>query len=192
MMQASAVTTVILAGGLGRRIGGDKALQNFRGRPLIDWVYAAVKPQSKEILISANAQHAAYAHLGCRVIADRLTGNAGPLAGLHACMQATDNEWIASVPCDTPFLPDNLIARLAAEVGDADAAVAVAEGRRQPAVALYRKRVFPALNDYLEGGKRKAGDWLETLQTNEVVFDDAAAFININTQDDLERLNTDD
>jgi molybdenum cofactor guanylyltransferase len=106
------VTTVILAGGQGTRIGGGKALQNLRGRPLIDWVFAAISPQSAEVLVSANEDPAAFAHLGCAVIADSLPGHAGPLAGLQAAMQHAIREWVASVPCDTPFLPHDLIAGL--------------------------------------------------------------------------------
>lgn len=191
-MQQPAVTTVILAGGQGTRMGGNKTLQNLRGRPLIDWVFAAIRPQSAEVLISANENKAAYAHLGCPVIADRLPGYAGPLAGLQAAMLDASHDWIASVPCDTPFLPDNLIVRLFDALGDAEAAVALVEGKRQPTIALYRKNVRPKLDAYLKSGERKAGKWLATLQVSEAVFDDADAFININTQTELEECNAHD
>jgi molybdenum cofactor guanylyltransferase len=192
MMQPAPVTTVILAGGQGSRIGGDKALQNLRGRPLIDWVFAAISPQSAEVLISANENPAAFAHLGCAVIADSLPGYAGPLAGLQAAMQHASREWIASVPCDTPFLPHDLIARLFATIDDADAAVAVVEDRRQSTIALYRKTVLPKLNAYLDKGERKVGSWLDTLQVSEVVFDDPHAFINVNSRDELRECNSHD
>src|SRR5271169_2169810 len=185
-MMPHLVTTVILAGGQGSRIGGNKALQALRGRSLINWVFSAIRQQSAEVLISANENQSAYVYLGCPVIADRLPGYAGPLAGLQAAMLQASYECVASVPCDTPFLPDNLIAKLWAAIADAEAAVAVVEGKRQPAVALYRKNLLHRLDTYLGMGERKAGGWLDTLQASEVVFDNARAFININTQDELE------
>ena len=182
-----ATTAVILAGGLGSRIGGDKALRMLQGRPLLDWVLAAVRPQSKEVLISANGPVAGYARPGCRVIADRITGHAGPLAGLQAALTAATHEWVASVPCDVPFVPQDLIPHLHAAVrdGNGDAAVAVAGGRRQPAIALYHRNVLQKLDAYLAGGGRKVATWLEALQPCEAAFDNAADFINFNSAGDL-------
>lgn len=191
-MRLPPVTTVILAGGQGLRMGGNKTLRQLRGRPLIDWVHSAVSPGSAEVLISANENSGAYAHLGCDVVADGMPGHAGPLAGLQAAMRRARHDWIASVPCDTPFLPQDLIARLFEAAGEGPAAVAVAGGRRQPTIALYRKSVLPRLDAYLESGERKAGKWLDALRANAAVFDDAHAFININTQDELEECNAHD
>lgn len=187
---SEAISTVILAGGQGSRIGGGKALKLLRGRPLVDWVFDAMRPQSAEVLISANADQAAYAHLGCPVIADLVPG-AGPLAGLQAALRAARHELVATVPCDTPFLPRDLLARLQAALlaTGSDAAVAAAGGRRHFTVALYRRGVAPRLDDYLACGGRKVGAWLETLLPAEVAFDDAAAFANVNSPDELALMN---
>jgi molybdopterin-guanine dinucleotide biosynthesis protein A len=181
------ISTVILAGGQGARIGGDKGLQVLRGRPLISWVLEAMRGQSDEVFISANS--GGYAGFGYPVIADITPDSAGPLAGLQAALRAARHDWVATVPCDTPFLPDDLIARLFAAVGDAEAAVATAAGKRQPTVALYRRSVLPKLNEYLASGARKVGGWLATLQTRDAVFDTPDAFINVNTQQELQELN---
>jgi molybdenum cofactor guanylyltransferase len=183
---ASGVTTVILAGGQGSRMGGDKALRDLRGLPLIEWVIGAIMPQGTEILISANDNQAALSDFGYPVISDFLPGYAGPLAGLHAAMHHASSEWVASVPCDTPFLPDDLIARLLDAAGAAEAAVAVVNGRRQPTIALYRKSVLPKLNASLGSGERRVSGWLDMLQVREAVFDDAEAFVNINSLEDLD------
>lgn len=184
------VSTVILAGGQGSRIGGDKAMRNLRGLPLIEWVIGILIEQDTEILISANGNQAALSELGYPVISDLLPGYAGPLAGLHAAMHHATSEWVACVPCDTPFLPDNLIERLLTGIGSAEASVAVVNGKRQPAIALYRRRsVLPKLNAYLDSGERKVAGWLAMLQVQEVVFDDAGAFININSLDELDVAN---
>ncbi len=186
-----AITTVILAGGLGKRIGGDKGLQLLHGRALIGWVLDAVSRQSEEVLINVNGEHGAYACFGRRIIADQTPDWAGPLAGLQSALRYARHDWVVCVPCDTPFLPDNLIARLFAAVSTnaAEAAVAVAEGRRQPTIALYHKNVLPRLDAYLASGGRKIKDLQDTLHLSEVVFDNAIAFTNINSQDDLSQVN---
>ena len=80
------VTTVILAGGLGTRIGGDKGLHALHGKALISWVLEAVSRDSDEVLINANDAHGTYAHFGYRVIADQIAGWPARLAGLHAAL----------------------------------------------------------------------------------------------------------
>jgi molybdopterin-guanine dinucleotide biosynthesis protein A len=190
----SAVTTVILAGGQGSRMGGDKGLKPLHGRPLVAWVLGALRPQGTQIVLSANDNVPAYASLGCPVIKDTVPGYAGPLAGVLAAMQyasarGAGSEWVASVPCDTPHLPGNLIARLLAAAAEADAAVAVAAGSRHPTVAIYRTRVRPRLEHYLAQGGRRVGEWLRLLDAHEAVFEDAAAFININSPEELAAAN---
>lgn len=188
----SPVTTVILAGGLGKRMGGDKGLQILHGKPLMGWVLEAVRHESAEILINANSAPdpsatAAYAGFGYPLIADQMPDWPGPLAGLHAGLLSAAHDYVLTVPCDTPFLPANLLSRLQRGLlaQSAEAAVAVTGGRRQPAIALYHKNVLPKLEGYMGAGGRKVNDWLECLQLSEVVFDNAAEFDNINTQEDL-------
>jgi molybdopterin-guanine dinucleotide biosynthesis protein A len=186
-----AITTVILAGGLGTRIGGAKGLQTLQGRSLIAWVLDKVSTHSHEVLINVNGAEADYAHFGFRIIADRIPGWAGPLAGLHTALHSAQHDWVACIPCDTPFLPDDLLQRLfSAAMKDAtEAAVAVANKRRQPAIGLYHKSVLPSLDAFLKSGGRKVSDWQNSLRLSEVVFDNAEAFININSQDDLTQAN---
>jgi len=183
------VTTVILAGGQGKRIGGDKGLQTLHDRYLIDWVLGAVSSDSDEVLINANDTQGAYVHFGRRIIADLISGWPGPLAGLHAALSSAHTDYVMTVPCDTPFLPGNLIKRLTAaqNLNASEVVVAVAGGRRQPTIALYNKNVLPKLLDYLGTGKRRVNDWLDTLQISEVVFDNVAEFDNINSHEDLAR-----
>jgi len=190
-MKRPGVTTVILAGGQGTRIGGNKGLQHLNGRPLIAWVLDAVAAQSAEVLISANTEQDLYAQFGCPVVADLTPGFAGPLAGVQSALHYARYDWVVGVPCDTPYLPGYLISRLytAINSGSTEAVVAVVEGRRQPAVALYRKTVLPKLDNYLSGGGRKVGSWLDTLQVNEVIFNGAGAFLNINSSEELAAAN---
>ena len=185
-MITPSITTVILAGGKGIRIGGNKGLQLLHGKALIDWVLDAIRPHSDEILINANANTNDYEKRGYRIITDHSPEHAGPLAGLQAALHGARHGWLACVPCDTPFLPDNLIHRLCSAITPTtEVVVAVADGQRQPTIALYRKSVLPKLDAYLDSGARKAGDWLHILDVSEVVFENAVAFANINSLEEL-------
>lgn len=185
------ITTVLLAGGQGKRMGGDKGLQMLHGRALIAWVLESVRGHSDEVLLSANDKHEAYAVFGCRIIADHMPDWAGPLAGLQAALRSARNAWVMSVPCDTPHLPHDLIARLYAALAadGTEAAVAVVAGRRQPAIALYRRDVQPKLDAWLQASGRKVNDWLSSLRLSEVEFENAHEFANINSQEELARAN---
>jgi molybdenum cofactor guanylyltransferase len=184
------VTGLILAGGQGRRMGGvDKGLQLLRGKPMIEWVLARFAPQVSEVLINANQNHETYAGFGHRVISDTLSGFAGPLAGLQAGLANARNELVATVPCDSPFLPVDLIERLHAFLmaKDADLAVAKTGTQPHPVFCLARRRLLPHLTAFLESGGRKIDAWYGSLKVAEVGFDDEAeAFSNINTLRELQ------
>lgn len=191
MMVRPLITGVILAGGLGRRMGGvDKGLQELRGRPLAAWVVERLAPQVDELLINANQNPERYAAFGHRVVADRIPDFAGPLAGLHAALSAATHPWVATAPCDSPFLPADLVARLsrAQQAGGADLAVARTFDQPHPVFCLCKRELLPHLTAYLHSGERKFDRWYATLKTVEVSFnDEAAAFENINTRDELRR-----
>ena len=164
----------------------DKGLQLLAGRPLVAHVLARLAPQVGEILISANRNRDAYARVGQAVVSDVL--GEGPLAGLHAGLGAARYDVVATVPCDAPALPPDLVARLwsALEARGAEVAVATAGGLAQPVFVLVRKTVLPLLTAYLEAGKRKADGWYPAGRTIMVAFDDqAAGFANLNSAADL-------
>lgn len=182
---------LVLAGGQGRRMGGvDKGLQPLQGRPLMQHVIERLRPQVGEVLINANQNLERYAEFGCPVVPDRVGGFAGPLAGLDAGLHATNAPLIATVPCDSPFLPGDLVARLAAARSaiDADLAVARTGSQPHPVFALVCTRVRPHLAEFLARGERKIDRWYASLNVVEVAFDDEAdAFTNINTRAELEQ-----
>lgn len=188
------ITGVILAGGLGRRMGGiDKGLQELRGRPMVHWVVERLAPQVDELLINANQNGERYAAFGHRVVPDQIPDFAGPLAGLHAALSAATHPLVATAPCDSPFLPADLVARLRAAMNAAQADLAVARTFDQPhpVFCLCRREVLPHLTEFLESGGRKIDRWYSTLNIVEVPFDDEAdAFENINTREELGRFET--
>ena len=188
------VTGVILAGGQGRRMGGvDKGLQLLNGRPMAARVLSRLAPQVDEVLINANQNLERYELLGCRVVPDQLAGYAGPLAGLHCGLSEARHDLVVTVPCDSPFLPEDLVARLVAPLHDESVDLGVARTGIQahPVFCLCRRRLLPHLTAFLQGGGRKIDAWYASLNVVEVAFDDeAVAFSNINTAEELRAAET--
>jgi molybdopterin-guanine dinucleotide biosynthesis protein A len=183
------ISGIVLAGGLGRRMGGvDKGLQPLRGKAMVEHVLARLAPQVDDIVINANQNLERYAAFGHRVVSDRVSGFAGPLAGLQAGLEAVSQPLAVTVPCDSPFLPADLVARLQQHLGSNDLAVAKTGDQPHPVFALVRRSVAGDLETFLAGGGRKIDAWYASLKVVEVAFDDEAdAFRNINTLEELGR-----
>ena len=189
MESFTAITGLILAGGKGSRMGGvDKGLQSFRGKRLVDHVYVRFAPQVGGIIINANQNQEEYKTFGVRVVSDAIGGFAGPLAGFHAGLSISKRPFLASVPCDSPFLPADLVERLYKRIDDTGAELAVAKTGEQPhpVFSLMRRGVLNHLAEFLKSGGRKIDAWYATLSVVEVAFDDEPeAFSNINTREEL-------
>ena len=183
------VTGIVLAGGRGSRMGGvDKGLQALRGRPMIEWVLERLAPQVAEVIINANQNLPQYESYGHRVVADQIAGFAGPLAGLHAGLNAAAHPLVVTVPCDSPFLPADLVSRLEKALAGKDLAVAKTGNQPHPVFALMKRQVRESLEAFLASGGRKIDAWYAALKVVEVSFDDEAdAFRNINTLEELRR-----
>lgn len=186
------ISAVLLAGGQGSRMGGiDKGLVELAGRPMAAHALARLAPQVDELLINANQNRERWRTFGYPVFSDDFGGAGGfcgPLAGLQAALMRARHPLVLSVPCDSPFLPTDLVARLAhaLHASAAQLAVATTAGRAHPVFCLCRRELAPQLADFLAAGGRKVGAWHSTLQVVEVPFDDdPAAFRNINTAAEL-------
>jgi len=183
------ITGVVFAGGQGRRMGGvDKGLVELDGRALVAHVIERLAPQVGELVINANQNRDRYAAFGYPVVADVIPDFAGPLAGLHAAMAAATTPYVVTSPCDSPFLPADLVARLALALAATplDLAVARTFDQPHPVFSLVRTDVRPHLEAFLRGGGRKIDAWYATLRVADVRFDDEAdAFRNINTAAEL-------
>ena len=173
--------------------GVDKGLMLLRGKPMVAWVIERLRPQVDELVINANQNLDRYRALGETVHPDEIDGYIGPLAGLHAALGRTELPLLVTAPCDSPFLPVDLVARLhdALLEHGADLAVAHTFDQRHPVFTLCRRTVLPTLTAYLDAGGRKMDGWYAPLKQVDVSFDDQPeAFRNINTRtelDDLER-----
>lgn len=183
------ITGVILAGGLARRMGRiDKGLISVNGRPLIEYVIEALIPQVNNLIINANRNREVYESYGYPVIADRYADFQGPLAGMSSCMSVAETDYILTVPCDSPFIPPDLVQRFYHRLkqGHADICVASNGRRIQPVFALIKIKLQNQLLDYLERGERRIDKWYTEQNTVKVDFSDAKqTFVNINTPEKL-------
>lgn len=183
------ITTVILAGGAARRMGGeDKGLTLLDGRAMIAHVIERISPQSPEILINCNRSQAQYGEFGYPLLEDSISGGLGPLAGVLSALEGSDSDYVLSVPCDTPLLPTDLIERMLAAISQQDSdACTVSDGDRlHPVVLLVKRQLLPGLRDYLSGGGRKVHDWFYSVAHCSADFSDQPeAFVNINTPEQL-------
>nr|WP_314631231.1 molybdenum cofactor guanylyltransferase MobA [uncultured Noviherbaspirillum sp.] len=191
-MNIEQITGLILAGGRGTRMGHvDKGLQNFRGAPMALHVMLRLQPQVGEVMINANQNLAPYESFGVPVWPDEMQGHAGPLAGMQTGLIHCTTDYMVSAPCDSPFLPADLVQRLADGLLDADADLAVAVtgvgATRQvhPVFCLMKASLLQHLTEYLRDGGRKIDAWTALLNSVEVAFEDEAAFRNINTMAEL-------
>jgi molybdopterin-guanine dinucleotide biosynthesis protein A len=204
-MQKSDVTGLVLAGGQGSRMGSEKGLMPFRGRPLAWHVLQRLIPQVGFAAISANRQLQTYAQWGVPVWTDLSPNDAlGPLAGLLSGLRHAPTPWLLSVPCDTPFFPQDLASRLMHAIKNTSSRLATVRaftpddetqsGRapRQPAFCLAHQSLADNLEAWLETGQRKVGAWMATHSMVEVEFncpgDDLLSFANANTPQDLSLL----
>jgi len=186
------VTAVILAGGKGRRIDGqDKGLIELTGRPLIEYIIDTITPQTSKILINANRNIERYRQFGHPVITDTLSDFQGPLAGFAIGMESAKTPYIITLPCDGPFVPDDLISRMVKAIKENDAEIAVAHDgtRMQPVYALLPVTLLPDLKSFLTSGERKIDRWYTQHDFALADFSDKPeSFLNINTPDDQKQI----
>ena len=182
------ITAVILTGGQGSRLAGlDKGLLELNKIPLVQHLIERIQAQVSEIVISANRNIETYEKFGFTVYEDDITDFAGPLAGILKALQHCQNEWLLAVPADSPFIPRDLALRLSQNIQDNKVAIPHDGKYLQPTFALIHKSLAASLEHFLQQGERKARVWMQQQAHTIVDFSDQAdAFININTEDELE------
>jgi len=186
------ITAVILAGGQGRRLGGqDKGLIEFDGRLMIEILIERLQGQQLDILINANRNQATYQSYDYPVIGDELEDYQGPLAGFASAMANVKTRYILTLPCDSPMLADNFSDRFIETQDREESPICVAhDGERlQPVYALIDTRLLDDLKLFLDDGERKIDRWYAQHNYARVDFsDDTAMFQNINTPEDQQRM----
>lgn len=186
---------LILAGGLARRIGGgDKALKPLAGRPILSHVVDRLRGQCDDLLLNANGDPARLAAFGLPVVADTVPDFAGPLAGILAGLDwiaahRPQAEWLLSVAADTPFIPDDLAARLhhARVAAGTPLACAASGGQQHHAIGLWPVSLREDLRRALAAGERRLGRWTQShgVAVAEWPLEPIDPFFNVNTPEDL-------
>ena len=186
------ITAVILAGGQGRRMGGqDKGLIEFDGQSLVAILIDRLESQISNIMINANRNCERYLAFGYPVVSDQLGDYQGPLAGFACAMNAVDTDFILTLPCDGPLLAADYVARFIASQAKTGAPICVADDgeRLQPVHALIRIDLLSSLNAYLDSGDRKIDHWYAMHDFAHTDFSDCAGmFRNINTPSDQQSM----
>lgn len=168
--------------------GEDKGLLLLKGRPLIQHVLEHLTPQCDSVLININRNRDAYAKFGHPLIEDSLPGGLGPLAGLLTALEHSQDDYVISVPCDTPQLPLDLVSRMLESLQRNNADVCtVDDGERlHPVILLVKRSLRANLRQYLESGGRKVHDWFYSVAHCTADFSEQPeAFMNINTPEQL-------
>jgi molybdenum cofactor guanylyltransferase len=189
------ITGLVLCGGRGTRMGGvDKGLQNHQGVPLALHAMLRLQPQVGTVMINANRNLAAYESFGVSVWPDPMADFPGPLAGWLAGLEHCETPYMLTVPCDSPNFPVDLVSRLSAALAAANADIAMAttleDGAEQvqPVFCLLKTELIESLVAYLHAGERKIDRWTAQHACVNVLFEDAKAFANANTLDELRQL----
>ena len=188
------ISVMVLAGGASRRMGSNKALLELpSGETLIERVLSTLRPLSDDFVVVSNTPQL-YAHLDARQASDEYE-DAGPLAGLHAGLQAARHDWAFAVACDMPLVDHRLVRFMAVLTEGHDAIVPWVAGELEPLHALYSKRCLPAIVSHLEAGHRRMISFLGDVRVRRVqaveiaLFDpEGRSFFNANTPEDWQRL----
>jgi molybdopterin-guanine dinucleotide biosynthesis protein A len=195
-VKAADIPAVLLAGGLARRMGGgDKPMRTIGGRTILDRVIARLKPQCSCLILNANGAPARFAAFGLPVVPDNVAGFPGPLAGILAGLDwvagnRPNAEWMLSAAGDCPFLPRDLVARLAAgrAAEQAELAVAASDGQSHPVIGLWRVALRDELRHALVVEDiRKIDRWTARYRLATVTWPIVPLdpFFNANTMDDI-------
>ncbi len=192
-MDTRDICAVILAGGRSRRMGSNKALLDFGGRPMISVMIERVRPLTDRIIISSNDE-SIYRFLNIPVVPD-LFPECGPLGGFHAAMLSTACSLYLMLACDLPNLRASMLSKLVALVDGFDAAIPrTGEGFFHPLCAVYRRTCLPSIEKALQQGSTKVIETFlnDTLKVRWVGPEEGtfqeSDLANINTPEDLRRL----
>jgi len=186
------ITAVVLAGGQGRRVEEqDKGLIEFNGKKLVSHVIGSLSAQTTNIVIVANRNLDTYQSLGFPIVSDRIKGFQGPLAGLDAAFSITSNSFLLCTPCDSPFIPNDLMDRLICAATGNNPIVVASDGKRlHPVICLVHRSVWPDIEARLSEGRLRLMDWIEATGYDVADFSSCPeALQNLNTIEQIKSLN---
>jgi len=183
-MDPQQVTGIILAGGNSSRMGFDKGLADFQGKPLIQYSIDTLQRICSRIIISTNSL--SYHQLGFPVQSDILPG-AGPMGGIYSSLLHSETEHNLVLSCDTPFVTPALMQHLLENAEGYQVVMPASKpGFAEPLIGYYNKNNTTAMLGFIEGGNVKLIDYIETTLYRFIpVYKDPDQFINLNTPEDF-------
>lgn len=191
------VTGIILAGGLGSRMGRvNKGLQILHGEPMVMHILRILSPQVANLMINANHDLNDYEQFNQVIHSDIFPDFVGPLAGIHVGLKNCTTQYLLSVPCDAPFLPVDLVKKLALSLENEKADIAIAFTKENdqlahhPVFCLMNSNLCSHLENFIQQGGRKVRQWQSTLKVANTFFEEAEKFQNINHLEELNNANT--
>jgi len=187
------LTVCVQAGGTSSRMGEDKALKPFLGRPLIQRVVDRLHPIADELIVTTNRPED-YSFIHARLIPD-LIPDRGALGGLYTAIASATHPLVAVVACDMPFASARLIegmSRLMVQQ-EADVVIAKSDGGYEPLHAVYRRKTcLPAIKSAIDADKWKVIAWFPKVKVYELTVEelnyldpDGLAFWNVNTPEEF-------
>lgn len=191
MAEKDAIVAVILSGGLARRFGGkEKGLERLKGKPMISHIIERLSPQVGEIYLNINRLHQLYQqhYPDIPTYSDKLSGFQGALSGMLSGIEQIVRDYFLFVPCDSPFLPQNLVEKLATALRINQAKIAYAhDGQQaQPTFVLLHRSIATDLATYLRGGERRLLQFFQRQHAIAVDFSEQPlAFQNFNSATEL-------
>ncbi len=179
------ISCIILAGGEGKRVGGvDKGLIEYRNKTLIEYVIDTIKPQIDELVISANRNIERYKQYTDKVITDDSEQYRGPLAGINAALAHCTYDWTLILPCDTPFLPADIIDKFLSVKTKTKLYIAESNSRLQPVMLIHRS-LQDSIGESLEKNELRLMHWVKSHQPQVIRFQNNKAFKSFNNKDDF-------
>jgi len=187
------MSAAILAGGKSRRMGRNKALLPWGGKPLIAHVYETVHPLVEDLFLVTD-DPGLFDFLPCPKIPDRVPGK-GPISGVDAALRHSNNPYVFVIGCDTPFLSPSLLELLAGKTEEADLVIPCGPQGLEPLCAVYGKGCLPLIEESLRKGDFSLMALIGRLRTRNIPAEEVAevdpgfrSFMNINTPDDFRTL----
>lgn len=188
MNQGHSYSLCILAGGKGRRFGGqDKGLIEYQGKPLIEHLIEAFSIHTDDIIISANRNLSRYKKYNRTLVNDSIKTFAGPLAGALAACANSQNEWLFVAPCDQPDIEHTLVNDMLALANSNNSKLIITNDgyRDQPLPMLLHTSLKDTIESFLNCGERKVGLWQSKQNALILKFDQCKRLKNINTPEDM-------
>ena len=190
MTNRISISGFILAGGKSRRMGTDKALLAFQGKPLLEHMIKLVEPFCDNIAISG--QNFDYSTFGTKMIPD-LYADCGPIAGVFSALKYSVSDWNLLVSVDVPFVNEELFLFLISNIGDYDCIIPKNISGVEPLIGLYHGRILPVIEELIKSGDYRLTNLLSKLNTryldcNDLIKKYPRLFMNINRLEDYQSI----